>query len=106
MEIIRQAVAKATKASHTVDYELRHTTTGEYAVEYPEVREALEALHELLPLLTPFTDAWEKIGSLANTDAIDGDQHSDHNDFVLGRSSMAHSVLQIMAHAEHVAVNQ
>lgn len=46
-EIIRQARI----ASQVVDHELRHNTTGDYAVEYPEVNDALKALHDLVQAL-------------------------------------------------------
>lgn len=45
------AIAEARSASVIVDYELQNTTTGDYAVGYPEVDRALKALSALVDQL-------------------------------------------------------
>lgn len=57
-------------------------------------------------MLAPYIKAWEQIGTLANTDALDEEGIRNGNLFLDGRSSMAHSVLRIMAAAEHEAANR
>jgi hypothetical protein len=67
-----------------------------------EVRLPGGAWADMKDLLAPIIKAWQEIGTIANSDALDGDDVAklDPNSYIVGRSDMAHRVLQIMARAE------
>lgn len=76
--------------------------------EAVQVRDENGVWWDVIDIVRPLAEGWDQVGNAANTDALDGDQVAklDPNAYIVGRSDMAHRVLQIMASAEQKAVEQ
>lgn len=62
---------------------------------------------DMRTLIAPFAELWASVGTLCNSLALDEDDILDGvvSERDLGKSSLAHEILRMMANAEHKAVS-